>query len=144
MKISNYPLLKILLPFVLGIIVGCFAHFPFRFCRIWYFLAVAFWLCSCILTLFKTYKWQWVKNLALTTGFFFAGLSAVNFRFSSHLSTKEVRLIDENQDWVVRVVDFPVLRAKTVKLVAEVTQTSAGKPIKDRVMLYVQRSPDSE
>ena len=144
MKISNYPLLKILFPFVWGIIGGYFAHFPYRFCRIWFFGALAFWLCSCVFTLFKTYKWQWVKNLVLTTGYFFAGLSSVNFRFSSHLSSKEAQLVTENTDWMVRVIDFPVTRAKTVKLVAEIVRTAEGKPVNDCVMLYVQRSPDSE
>lgn len=144
MKLSNYPLLKILLPFVLGIIGGYFVHFPYHFCRIWYLLAVAFWLNSCVLTLFKTYKWQWVKNLVLTTGFLFAGLAAVNFRFSSHLSSEEVQLVSENQNWMVRVADFPVTRAKTVKLVAEIVRAATGEPVNDRVMLYVQRTPDSE
>ena len=144
MKLSKYPLLKILLPFVLGIIAGYIGHFPYKMCPIWFLFACLFWLISSLLSPIKTYKWQWVKTMLLATAFFFAGLAAVNFRFSSHLKPEEAQLVAENQDWVVRVVDFPVSRSKTVKLVAEVVRTAAGVPVNDRVMLYMQRTPDSE
>ena len=144
MKLSNYPLLKILFPFVLGILYGYFGRFSFKMCPKWFSVACIFGLISGILCLVKTYKWQWVKTLMMAAAYFFAGVSAVNFRFSSHLTAEELRLISENQDWVVRVADFPVTRAKTVKLVAQVLCSDQGRHINDRVMLYVQRSFASE
>lgn len=144
MKLSNYPLLKVLLPFVLGILGGYFCHFSFKMCPIWFFVSVGFGLLSGFLTPFKTYKWQWMKSLVLMTAFFFAGAAAVNFRFSSHLSPEESHLVMNNPDWVVRVADFPVLRTKTVKVVADVQHSSSGRSLKSRVMLYFQRSPAAD
>lgn len=144
MKLSNYPLLKILLPFISGILLGYYGQFPYRMCRTWFFVSLAFGLFATLLTLFKTYKWQWVKNIVLTVAYLFAGVSAVNFRFSSHLTLETSRLMTENQNWMVRVADFPVPRARSVKLVAEILQTGKGEPVHDRVMLYLRRTPAAE
>lgn len=144
MKMSNYPLLKILIPFVSGIITAYFCQFPYPMCRIWFAITLALWLVSCIFTPVKTYKWQWVKTLTLSAAYFFAGVGAMNFRFSSHLTPAQRRLMAESRDWLCRVEDFPVVRAKTVKLVARIQRAGTGEAVGAKVVLYVQRSPEAD
>ncbi len=143
MKTSKYPLLKILLPFVFGIFLAYYCHFSFRFCPIWFYIASIFWLVSLLLSFVKTYYWQWLKTLVLSFGFIFAGMSATNFRYSSPLSDKERTFVTQNREWVVRVVDFPVRRAKTVKLVVEILRSSHGGALRSKALLYVQQSPQA-
>ena len=139
MKLSNYPLLKILLPYVVGILIAYFCQFPYKMCQLWFVLACSFWLICCVLSPIKTYKWQWLKTLLLLLVFVFCGMMAVNFRFSSHLTADESRLMGENRNWMVRVEDFPVQRAKTVKMKAKVVRTGEGRALEEDVMLYVQQ-----
>ena len=42
MNFSNYPLLKILIPYVIGLLWGYFVHFPGYFCQFSFFIAVIF------------------------------------------------------------------------------------------------------
>lgn len=144
MKLSNYPLLKILLPYLLGIILAYYGQFPYKMCRLWVALAFIFWLLCGVLSLIKTYKWQWVKTLLLFIMFVFCGMMTVNFRFSSHLTEKEARMMTENESWMVRVEDFPVRRAKSVKMKAKVLRTGDGLALKEDVMLYVQQGAGTE
>lgn len=144
MKLSNYPLLKILLPYLLGIILAYYGQFPYKMCRLWVALAFIFWLICGVLSLIKTYKWQWVKTLMLFIMFVFCGMMTVNFRFSSHLTEKETRMMTENESWMVRVEDFPVRRAKSVKIKARVLRTGEGLALKEDVMLYVQQGAGAD
>jgi len=144
MKLSNYPLLKILLPYVVGILIAYFCQFPYKMCQLWFVLACSFWLICCVLSPIKTYKWQWLKTLLLLLVFVFCGMMAVNFRFSSHLTADESRLMRENRDWMVRVEDFPVLRAKSVKMKAKVLRTGEGRALEEDVMLYVQQGSGAD
>lgn len=144
MKLSNYPLLKILLPYVVGILIAYFCQFPYKMCRLWFVLACSFWLICCVLSPIKTYKWQWLKTLLLLLAFVFCGMMAVNFRFSSHLTADESRLMGENRNWMVRVEDFPVQRAKTVKMKAKVLRTGEGRALGEDVMLYVQQGSGAD
>lgn len=144
MKLSNYPLLKILLPYILGVLIAYFCQFPYKMCWLWFVLGVSFWLICCVLSPIKTYRWQWVKTLFLLVAFVFCGMMAVNFRFSSHLTAKESQLIRENRNWMVRVEDFPVQRAKTVKMKAKVLRTGEGLALKEDVVLYVQQGSGSD
>ena len=144
MKLSKYPLLKILLPYILGVLIAYFCQFPYKMCWLWFVLASSFWLICCVLSPIKTYKWQWVKTLLLLVTFIFCGMMAVNFRFSSHLTEKESRIMRENRNWMVRVEDFPVRRAKSVKMKARVLRTGEGQALKEDVMLYVQQGAGAD
>ena len=144
MKLSNYPLLKILLPYIVGVLIAYLYQFPYKMCRLWFVLSFSFWLICCALSPIKTYKWQWVKTLSLLVTFIFCGMMAVNFRFSSHLIAEESCLMGENRNWMVRVEDFPVLRAKSVKMKAKVLRTGDGLALKEDVMLYVQQGAGAD
>lgn len=144
MNFSKYPLVKILLPYVLGIICAYICNFSERTGRLLFFFAVAFWLISLLLLQLKSYKWQWVKTVAMSIGFIFAGMFTTNFRLSPHLSETQQAALENEETFLVRVADFPVPRAKSVKLQAEVLQTTSGLPMRGKVLLYLQKSPEAE
>lgn len=144
MNFSKYPLVKILFPYVLGIICAYICDFSVEIGSLFFILAVAFWLVSLFLLRFKSYKWQWVKTVVMSAGFIFAGMFTTNFRFSSRLSEEQRSAMTEERTFLVRVVDFPVPRAKSVKLQAEVLQAASELPMRGKVLLYLQKSPQAE
>ena len=65
MDLSKYPLLKILLPYVAGILVAYYGHFPVIVFRISLVAVVALWLVALLLLRIKRYKWQWLKTVVM-------------------------------------------------------------------------------
>ena len=67
MKIQNYPIAKILLPYVIGIVIAYYGDFSDEICRgIGVAMAVVF-LLICVLTFVKSYRWRLVQTVAMTT-----------------------------------------------------------------------------
>lgn len=144
MNFSKYPLLKVLFPYVLGVIIAYTCNFPAIFCNFCLCAAAVLWLISLLLLQVKQYSWRWVKFFVMFAAFVFAGMFTANFRLSPKLTLEQQEQIASERNFVVRVVDFPVLRAKSVKLQAELLQTTTDQPLRERVLLYLQKSPEAE
>lgn len=138
MDLSKYPLLKILLPYVAGILVAYYGHFPVIVFRISLVSVVVLWLVALLLLRIKRYKWQWLKTVVMHLAFVFAGVSTTMFRLSPRGSASQEEALRDSSGFVVRVVDHPVHRAKSVKVVAELWQSDRGVPLRGKVLLYVQ------
>lgn len=141
MKIQNYPIAKILLPYVIGIVIAYYGDFSDEVCRgIGVAMAVVF-LLICVLTFVKSYRWRLVQTVAMTTAFVLAGIFLTNTRFHPTLSEER---FESNADWVVRVASEPTPREKSVKVEAEVLQDVDSKTVKGKVLLYLQPSEEAE
>lgn len=138
MKLSNYPLVKILFPFVLGILCAYLCQFKSLDYRICALMAAVFWLLSVPFLRLSRPKWQWVQTLLMTVAFIFAGAAATLFRttFQEDVSFRDS--LGSQTAWMVRVVDFPQVKARSVKVEAEVFQGGAGVlRQRQRVLLYL-------
>lgn len=144
MNLSNYPLIKILFPYILGVFLAYFDVFPPKMYFLYFFLTILFLLFSMFLLPIKRYKWQWFKSLLIVFSFIFAGVFTTNFRLSPRLTAEQQREMTENADWVVRIVDFPVERNKSMKTKVEVLQTTAGRKMRGNVLLYFQKNAESQ
>ena len=65
MDLSKYPLLKILLPYVAGILVAYYGQFPKSVFWIFLVTVVVLWLVALLLLRVKRYKWQWLKSVVM-------------------------------------------------------------------------------
>ncbi|MCR4858104.1 MAG: competence protein ComEC family protein [Bacteroidales bacterium] len=139
MNLSKYPLLKILLPYVVGILVACFCNFSGKIIP-FLFVAIAFlWLMMLLMLRLKHYKWQWMKTVTMALAFTFAGICATTLRMSPRILPEQRAAARENHGFLVRVTDFPVPRANSDKVVVELLQAAAGTPLKEKALLYVQK-----
>ena len=144
MNFSKYPLLKVLFPYVLGVIIAYICDFPPKYCFFFLCSTGVLWLISVVLLQVKDYRWRWMKFFVMFVAFVFAGMFTTIFRLSPKLSAEQQEQLASGRNFVVRVVDFPVPRAKSVKLQAELLQTTTGQPLRERVLLYLQKSPAAE
>lgn len=88
---------------------------------------------------------QWLHAFILFLGFFFAGATATNFRMQAVATEQSEELVSQNNTFLVRVMDHPVVRARSVKVVAEPFNDSLRScPSLRRLLLYVQRSAASD
>ncbi|MBO7647139.1 MAG: DUF4131 domain-containing protein, partial [Bacteroidales bacterium] len=141
MNFSNYPLLKILIPYVMGLLWGYFIHFSGYFCQFSFFVAVVFWLISLLFRQKRSYYWRVAKTLLLWAVFVFAGLSAMTWRMKPTVTAEEERMMAENRTWLVEVVEVPEPRARSVRATVQVLGGARGSSFREKVLLYL--APDT-
>ncbi len=75
----------------------------------------------------------------MVIAFILAGMSSETFRISPHYTAEQARIIETDSCFIVRIVDFPQLRARSVKVTAELRCAADGTPLRSKVLLYFQR-----
>jgi competence protein ComEC len=141
MKIENYPIVKILLPYVIGILVAYYGDFSEEVCRGIGVTTLTVFLLVCALTFVKSYRWRVVQTVVMTVAFVLTGVFLTNRQFHPSISES---IFEENSDWVVRVASEPTPREKSVKVEAEVLQDADNKTVKGKFLLYLQPSAEAE
>ena len=137
MKIQNYPIVKVLFPYVVGILIAYFGDFSEPICRTLWWIAVVSFLMTVVLTFVKAYRWRMLRTVGMEIAFVLVGIALTNNHFHSRIPDEVVAL---NTDWAVRVSAEPTPREKSVKVEAEVLQSFDGKAINGKVLLYLQSS----
>ena len=140
MKTENYPIVKVLLPYVLGILIAYFGDFPDTVCRLLLWSSVAAVLLTAALTFVRAYRWRVIQTIVMNLAFVTMGISLTNWHFHPHKSPVS---IESEKDWIVRVASDPVPRERSVKVEAEVVQTSENKPVNEKVLFFLQQSGEA-
>lgn len=141
MKLENYPIVKVLLPYVAGIMIAYFGDFSNVVCQGIGVATLAVFQLVCVLTFVKSYRWRMVQTVAMTAAFALMGIFLTDLRFHPSLSEESM---ETNADWIVRVASEPTPREKSVKVEADVFQNVDCKSVKGKVLLYFQPSASVE
>lgn len=142
MKIENYPIVKLLMPYLVGIMIAYFGDFTHVVCSLLRSLTALFFLLTCILSFVKSYRWQAIQTSVMFIAFLLTGITLTNSCFHPPMKDENVMLM--NTDWVVRIISEPAPREKSVKVEAEVLQGIDCKSFKWKIMLYMQTSEQAE
>lgn len=140
MKIENYPVVKLLFPYVIGILIAYNADFGEQFRPLLLTLTGASFLMTFSLTFVKSYRWRIVKTLMMVIAFIMTGILLTNIRLYPTLPSE---LMTSNTDWVVRVAEEPTLRQKSVKIPVEVLHVNHKQDVKAKILLYLKPSADA-
>ena len=147
MNFSHYPILKILFPYIFGIILGYFLpilDLNLRFCvfgiftfGIFSILLVQFY----ILLVQKRYFFlQKVITGFLLLNFFFAGYLSIFFHFHKKFEKINIETITQKQTWVVEIRELPREREKSFKVIAKLCALNDSTYwITKKVVLYFQK-----
>ena len=107
MKIENYPIVKVLFPYVLGIVVAYFGDFPDSVCRALWWISAASFLFAAVLTFVKAYRWRVVQTAVMSAAFVLVGIVLTDRHY--HPKVPEETML-ANTDWLVRVAAEPTPR----------------------------------
>lgn len=140
MKLENYPIVKVLLPYLAGIVIAYFGDFSAEVCRILSFATLILFVMAVAFTFLKGYRWRILQTAVMSSAFLFAGIFLTDLRFHPIADEKT---FESGTDWMVRVAEEPTLREKSVKVVADVLQDASGAPQKEKILLYLQPSPSA-
>ena len=134
MKTENYPIVKLLFPYAIGILIAYYADFAESTRPILLILTGVFYLTAFLLTFVKAYRWRAVQTTVMNAAFIMAGILLTDMRLHPTLS---VEWMENNPDWMVRVAEEPTLRKKSVKVPAEILHTVDNQLVKTTVLLYL-------
>ena len=141
MKIENYPIVKVLFPYVIGILIAYFGDFSDSICRTLWWISTASFLLVAAMTFVKAYRWRVVQTVVMTVAFVLAGIVLTDRHYHPRISDE---VMVANADWLVRVAAEPTPRERSVKVEAEVLQTADNVPGSGKVLLYLQPSAMTE
>lgn len=136
---SNYPILKLLIPYILGVFLAYFTDFgniPFYFCfpvlLVFLLLATIF----CRISRAKISAWGCIL---LTIIPILLGFSITNFHFSKPFSPEEEEFIFNHKNWCVTIVEEPIEKKRSYKLIVCIEKSFEGKNIEKKALLYIQK-----
>ena len=147
MNFSHYPVLKILFPYVFGVILGYFLpekHINLLFCNfktftfsIIFILLVQFFI---LLVQKRNFFLQRVLTWFLLLSFFFAGYLSVSFHFHKNLESIDVEKITQKQTWIAEIKELPREREKSFKVIAKLCVINDSTFwLTKKVVLYFQK-----
>jgi len=140
MNFSLYPVLKILLPHIFGIILGYFL--PIYKINLLFCIFGLIFLCI-ILVLFRQKKrffWRKITAVLLLFSFFFAGYLSVFFHFHKEPANLDIENITQKQIWIAEIKELPREREKSFKVIAKLHAVNEPSYwITKRVLLYFQK-----
>ena len=140
MKLSNYPVLKILFPYIIGIFIAYFCHFSDKIAHFIPYFCLTFVLFSLLFSHFHRHKWQSFQSATLKIAFVLLGFTLTNFHQQCPFDITQQKAMTSNRYWVAKIVDFPVERAKSIKTVAILQESLSGKKMGGKILLYIARS----
>lgn len=140
MKTENYPIVKVLLPYAVGILIAYFFDFPDTVCRLLLWVSVVTFLLAVALTLVRAYRWRVVQTIVMNLAFVMTGISLTDWHFHPN---SEIDWLASEKDWIVRIAADPTPKERSIKVEAEVLQSSDNRPVKEKILLYLQPSEEA-
>lgn len=137
MNFRNYPIFRILISYIFGILSAYFGILPIQKPTFVLICIFGFCIISNVIYYFSGHKWQWIAGFGLLVTSFFVGFLATNLRFSSHLSPEEFNYVLNHQQYVVVMTDPPEVKEKSVKINAMIEKSLDNVPIHQKCVLYV-------
>lgn len=135
MFFQNYPILRLLIPFALGIGVAYWT--PLELSRSATLLLMSTcWLVALLLQHKKTLTTTLLSGIFLQIMFILAGfcLTCIHFRNDKVVCFKKI--FEEKQTFVAKIIDHPVPKAKSFKVLAIIAQSTDGQAINQKAVLY--------
>ena len=80
MKIQNYPIVKLLFPYVIGILIANYANFAECNRPIVIILTGVFYLLTILLTFVSAYRWRAVQTTVMSVAFVMTGILLADMR----------------------------------------------------------------
>lgn len=135
MFFKNYPILRLLIPFALGIGVAYWTPLYLSLPMILSLMG-ACWLVAMSLQHKKTLTTTLFSGIFLQILFTIAGfcLTCIHFRNENTAFDKE--FFENNHCFVAKIIEPPIQKAKSIKVIAKIEQTTEEHAINRKTVLY--------
>lgn len=140
MKLSNYPILRLLIPFLWGIFLTYEGIVAFSTPLFSWVIAVVSLLLSVLFALVVASRHRILPTMGLFISAFFLGVSTTHFFcFPERVCTLQNRLKND-AFWTVHILEKPSEREKSVRLMVKIESDLQGQPVQIQSLLYLKKS----
>lgn len=135
MIFRNYPVIRILMPYVVGIFIAYLfspkVSFP-------WLIAIC-----CILFAFsflfkeeKNYSTHWLSGLSIQFCFLLFGLILTLLHYENKISEQNTIMLEKDRFWQVQVIDHPIKKAKSYKATILIQNNLKGETLNKKALVY--------
>lgn len=135
MFFRNYPILRLLIPFAIGIGVTYWTPLSLSLPKILLLMSIC-WFVSLVLQPKKTLSTTLLAGIFLQILFLLAGFCLTCIHFRNENFEFYEKIFENNQFFVAKIIDHPVPKAKSIKVLAIIEQTTDGQAIRQKAVLY--------
>lgn len=144
MKLSNYPILRLLLPLICGI---CLVYSECISCANY---LIPFILIPCILLLglflriFFPRFLPWLPYALLAVAMLLLGMALSSFKFSPPSLPQNLKMVENSRFFAVKIIEKPAQKEKSVRLVVSLQRDQFNHSLHSNATLYLQKSPHAQ
>lgn len=135
MFFRNYPILRLLIPFALGIGVAYWTPLEISKTIVLSLMSVC-WFIALTFQHRKTLTSTLLSGIFLQIMFILAGFCLTCIRFRNDNLVSLGKIFEEKQSFVAKIIDHPVPKAKSFKVLANIVQSTDGQTINQKTVLY--------
>ncbi|MCO6500460.1 MAG: ComEC/Rec2 family competence protein [Vicingus serpentipes] len=144
--LNKIPLVRLIIPFTLGIITAVYIHttslIPFIF---FLFVLSTYTLFSYHKTIRSNYKFRWIFGILIHISIFFAGYNLTSFKIKE--SKSFLNQSSESSVSISKIIETPQTKNRTIKLILELTNIKRanqwGKVNNNKVLAYIKKDSSS-
>lgn len=143
MKIRNYPILKMLLPYLAGILISYF-FIPINLNILTFILLCAFlFAISLLFRLLCPLRGQLPALMALCSSFFLLGVLGTNVRYCPSNFSIARKMVEKSDFFTLQILEKPVEKEKSVRLNVYLVTDKQGNLLHTNAILYLQKNSQS-
>lgn len=142
----QYPLVRLLFPFIAGLIVA--SYFSFHSSLIVLGILFSLFFSSSLILLpsiSKNYKFRWLSGIVIMISFLLAGIMYSELS-KSHRFDLPNSIENQLNTYEFEIIDAPVQKTKSIKIIARIININDTNSFRynEKVMLYLKRDSLSE
>ena len=135
MRLDNYPIFKILLPFLIGIIIAYLCDFQEQNRNMIFFLTIVIVVVSIAISILKSYRYDFIQFIFIELSFLLVGIIQTDRKYP-----KSACNTDREGNYIVRLVSGPSIKERSIKFEAEIIKSDDDSIKSGKILLYYKHS----
>lgn len=144
MKIKNYPILKLLLPYLAGVLFSYFFISTSLSVLIFTLLCVGLLSIGLLLRFGFPLQGQFPALVTLCTAFFLLGVLLTNVRYCPANFSKTRKMVENSEFFTLQILENPVEKEKSVRLHVQLLSDKQGNRFHTNAILYLKKNTQSQ
>lgn len=144
MNLSNYPILRLLLPLLCGICLVYSNCFSFHNYLIPFILIFSSLFLGLFLRILFPRFIPWLPFVLLFNATLLLGMILTSFKFFPPSLPENEKLVESSRFFAVRIIEKPQQKEKSVKLFVTLERNQYNKTLNANATLYLQKSPHAQ
>jgi competence protein ComEC len=143
MKIKNYPILRMLLPYLAGVLFSYFFISTHLNILIFTLVPVLLLATAVLFRLLLPLRGQPLAIVALCVAFFLLGALLTNARYCPTNFSNIRKMVENSEFFTLQILEKPVEKEKSVRLHVHLESDKQGQRLRTNAILYLKKNPQS-